>query len=97
MLLLFMSTAASSCGTFAWFIYTTRASALYDGISIGCGELQAGLVTNEKFENYEAYSLKEEVDGDRYIYWAPHIMPSSLIREVLSMNGYARFQYRLQI
>ena len=88
--ILAMSLTASTCGTFAWFTYATRAGVIFDGVTIGAGTLQVGFVSKYKLPSYETYYLEEDLSiANKYIYWVNGNMNSSMINYVLSQNGYA--------
>ena len=66
--------AAGSLGTYAWYSYNARASAMYGGAAIGDGgSLQVGIFSNVEIPKLEAYStIKKDNSGliANYVYWS---------------------------
>lgn len=84
-----MSLTASTCGTFAWFTYATRAYAYYHGVSIGSGTLQLGFLSEVSLDDYLDYGLEKETVDNKDIYWVDGDADASTINYVLAKNGYA--------
>ncbi|MCR5332764.1 MAG: hypothetical protein K6E11_01930 [Bacilli bacterium] len=81
-----------TCGTFAWFTYETRAKIEeFQGITIGVGDLQVGILSEAYLDRAEEYGLiRDESNPNETIYWFDgHTMENETINYVLSSNGYA--------
>lgn len=90
--LLSLALTGITCGSFAWFAYTTRAKIEeFRGVTIGVNELEMGLLSEVELEDAEQYHLiKDDSNPEQTIYWLDgHIMEPETINYALRMNGYA--------
>ena len=78
-----MSLTASTCGTFAWFTYATRAYAYYHGVSIGSGTLQLGFLSEASLDNYLDYGLEKETVDNKDIYWVDGVVAILIATKIL--------------
>lgn len=81
--------AGTTCGTFAWFMYASRASATFNGVTIGAGELEVGIVSEVEVSDYANYGLTEDtsIPGQRIYWFGTGEMPSETLNHVISLNG----------
>lgn len=91
--ILSIALAGATCGTFAWFTYDTRAKIIdnLEGVTIGLGELDAGILSNVDLPDADLYGLiKDDSNPNETIYWfrGRKIEPDAL-SYVLAANGYA--------
>ena len=91
--ILSIALAGSTCGTFAWFMYTTRAKVIEDleGVTIGAGNLEVGILSEADLPEAELYGLiKDDSNPNQTIYWfIGHTMEPDTLGYVLSANDYA--------
>lgn len=90
--ILSISLTGVTCGSFAWFTYMTRAKIEeFRGVTIGFGDLHAGILSDVDLPLAEQYGLiKDESNPEQIIYWFDgHQMNYETLRYVLSSNGYA--------
>lgn len=83
--------AGTTCGTFAWFMYASRASAIFNGVTIGAGELEFGILSDTLLPSYDENQLVEDtsIDG-KIIYWFKnHEAASDVINYIIGLNGSA--------
>ena len=83
--------AGTTCGTFAWFMYASRASATFNGVTIGAGELQVGIVSEVEVSDYANYGLTEDtsIPGQRIYWFGTGEMSAETINYVIGANGSA--------
>ena len=80
------------CGTFASFTYMTRAKIdEFHGVTIGFGNLEAGIMSDADLPNADQYDLvKDESNPNHTIYWfKEHSVKHETLHYVLNANGYA--------
>lgn len=88
--ILSIALTGTACGTFAWFMYGARTRVTeYEGTSIGVGNLEVGIFSEEDLPEAQERGLKQD-SSDPTLYWFEgHEMPASTINYVLATNGYA--------
>ena len=59
--------AGTTCGTFAWFMYASRASATFNGVTIGAGELQVGILSDQLLPSYDENIVIEDTSIENQI------------------------------
>ncbi len=90
--LLSIALTGITCGSFAWFAYTSRAEIQqFKGVTIGVNELEMGIISDVELDEADSHHLiKDETYPNQTIYWLDgHKMEPEDLNYVLSMNGYA--------
>ena len=90
--LLSLALTGITCGSFAWFAYTSRAKIEeFNGVTIGIGQLDMGFRLEAELPYAEQFNLvRDESITDEIIYWFNgREMSSDVVNYVLTMTGYA--------
>lgn len=83
--------AGTTCGTFAWFMYASRASATFNGVTIGAGEFQVGILSDQLLPSYDENIVIEDTSiENQIIYWfKDHEVNTDVLHQIMRLNGSA--------